>query len=122
MHFRIRKNVVQLVRTTYNSETKKPKAEVVGRIPLNEPAITDELRKKLSAAEAAEAEFWITNQHRMTSIREELAALTLGETLNMANRWLTRQGDTETASAAAAAFLPELQALRRTLKAQDLLG
>jgi len=121
MHFRLRKNVVQLVRTTYNNKTKKPQTEVIGRLSLIKPVITDELHERLSLSEIAETEASISNQYKMTTLREELAALTLAETLSMANRWFLKQRNSETA-AAAANLLPELQSLRKTLNSQNLLG
>jgi len=115
MHFRIRRNVVQFVRTTYNQETKKPKAVVVGSIPLGKAIINDDLRTKLSDAEIIQAETWIKYQHRATLLKEELAALTLENTLTLANNWFTRQGDTEAAHIAATDILPALQLLRKTI-------
>ncbi|MGR8936052.1 MAG: hypothetical protein ACU837_16990 [Gammaproteobacteria bacterium] len=122
MHFRTRKNVVQLVRTIYDQANKKPKAVVVGSIPLDNPVISDELRKKLTGEEIAAAETWINYYHRAALLRDELAALTLAETLRSANRWFARQGESEQACIAVAEMLPELQALRKTLKSSHLLG
>lgn len=121
MHFRTRKNVVQLVRTTYDQANKKPKAVVVGRIPLDNPIISGELREQLSVDEIAEAERWIKYHHLTALLREELAALTLAETMRLANRWFARQGDTEEASVAATNMLLEFQTLRKTLKSKNLL-
>jgi hypothetical protein len=121
MHFRVRKNVIQFVRTNYDQATKKPKAVVVGRVALTEPVISDDLRAALTAEEIVEAENWIKRQHRLTSLREELAALTLAENLSMANRWFARQGESEAASLAMAKLLPELQSLRRTLRNINLI-
>lgn len=115
MHFRTRKNVIQFVRTTYNQETKKPKAMVVGTIPLGRAVIGDDLRAKLSEEEIIQAETWIKHQHHAALLKEELEALTLANTLRLANNWFTRQGNTEAAHIAAADILPELQLLRKTL-------
>ena len=86
MHFRLRKNVVQLVRTLYNPVTKRPKTVVVGRMPIDQPKLTRELKKMLTEDEIAEAEQWIDGQFRLNSLKEELAALTLGESISAANR------------------------------------
>ncbi|MFI3154530.1 MAG: hypothetical protein QX199_00090 [Methylococcaceae bacterium] len=115
MHFRIRKNVIQFVRTAYNQETKKPKAMVVGSIPLGKAIISDELRAKLSDEEIIQAETWIKHQHHTTLLKEELGALTLADTLTLATNWFARQGDTEAARIAAVDILPALQLLRKTL-------
>jgi hypothetical protein len=122
MHFRIRKNVVQLVRTTYDPTDKKPKAAVVGRIPLGNPEVTESLRGALTPEEAVELEDWIAGQHRVAMLREELAALSLADQMDMAERWFARQGDSRAATAAAAEMLPAYQRLRKTLKSKGLLG
>ncbi len=115
MHFRTRKNVIQFVRTIYEQEAKKPKAIVIGSIPLGKAVIGEELRAKLSEEEIIQAEIWIKQQHHTTLLKEELSALTLADTLTLANNWFTRQGDTEAAHIAAGDILPALQQLRKTL-------
>ena len=72
MHFRLRKHVVQLIRTSYDPDKKKPKTAVVGSMPLNQPKLSPELKSKLTEAEIAETEEWIDGQHRMNSLKEEL--------------------------------------------------
>lgn len=122
MHFRVRKNVVQLIRTTYDNADKKAKATVMGTMLLDRPEITDALRAVLTEAEVKEAEAWIEGQYHTATLREELAALTLADTLSAANRWFARQGDSSAASTALASFLPEWHSLRKTLKDKGLLG
>ena len=111
MHFRLRKNVVQLVRTLYNPDTKRPKTK-----------LTRELKKKLTAEEIAEAEEWIDGQFRLNSLKEELAALTLAESISAANRWFSRNADNPAATAIALKLLPEFKALRKMLRNKGLLG
>ncbi len=122
MHFRLRKNVVQLVRTLYNPVTKKPRAVVVGRMPLKEPQLSKELKSKLTEDEIAEAEGWIEGQFRLNSLKEELAALTLPETISAANRWFSRNPDNPAATAIALQLLPAFKTLRKTLRGKGLLG
>ena len=122
MHFRLRKNVVQLVRTSYNLVTKKPRAVVVGRMPLNQPKLSTELKRKLTEDEIAEAEEWIEGQFRMNSLKEELAALTLPETISAANRWFSRNADNPAATAIALQLLPAFKTLRKMLRGKGLLG
>jgi hypothetical protein len=117
MHFRTRKNVVQLVRTNYDAGGKKPKAEVVGSIPLRKPDLTDALRDNLSDNEIAEFESWKKTQQHAAFLREELAALTLVETIDLASRWFVREGESEAARAAAIGILAELPKLRKVLTA-----
>jgi hypothetical protein len=122
MHFRIRRNVVQLVRTTYDPAGKKPKAVVVGRMSLREPELSPELKGLLNEAEIAEAEAWIDVQHRTNSLKEEFAALSLPESIALAIRWFSRNADTPAASTLMPQLLPEFQALRKMLRKKGLLG
>ncbi len=122
MHFRLRKNVVQLVRTSYDPDRKKAKTAVVGRMPLSQPKLSPELKSKLTEAEIAEAEEWIDGQYRMNSLKEELAARTLPESISAAHRWFSRNADNPAAAAIIPQLLPALQALRKALRKQGLLG
>ena len=122
MHFRQRKNVVQLVRTSYNPLTKKPRTKVVGSMQLKQPELTRELKSKLTEDEIAEVEEWINGQFRMNSLKEELAALTLAESISTANRWFSRNADNPAAAAVALQVLPEFKALRKILRTRGLLG
>jgi hypothetical protein len=122
MHFRMRKNVVQLVRTSYNPDTKKPRTLVVGRMLLKQPKVSAELRSKLTEDEIAETKEWIEGQFRMSSLKEELAALTLPESISAAHRWFSRNADNPAAAAIVPQLLPALQALRKVLRKQGLLG
>ena len=122
MHFRIRKNVVQLVRTTYNPLTKKPRTKIVGRMQLKQPRLSKELKSKLTEDEIAEAEEWINGQFRVNSLKEELAALTLSESILAANRWFSRNADNPAAMEIALQLLPAFKDLRKVLRGKGLLG
>jgi len=122
MHFRQRKNVVQLIRTSYDPDTKKPRTKVVGRMPLSQPKLTRELKRKLTGAEIAEAKEWIDGQYRMNSLKDELAALTLPESIAAAHRWFSHNADDPAAAAIIPQLVPALQALRKMIRKQGLLG
>lgn len=122
MHFRIRKNVVQLVRTSYNPLTKKPRTKIVGRMQLKQPNLSKELKSKLTEDEIAEAEEWINGQFRTNSLKEELAALTLSESILAANRWFSRNADNPAAMEIALQLLPAFKSLRKMLRGKGLLG
>lgn len=122
MHFRIRKNVVQLVRTSYNPLTKKPRTKIVGRMQLKQPGLSKELKSKLTEEEIAEAEEWINGQFRTNSLKEELAALTLSESILAANRWFSRNEDNPAAMEIALQLLPAFKSLRKMLRGKGLLG
>jgi len=121
MHFRTRQKIVQLVRTSYDPVEKKPKAVVVGRMNLDKPSVTDELCAVLTDAEVAEAQAWIENQGRVGRLREEFAAATLADNLQLATNWLARHSDSRAAAAAVAELLPAFHKFRRTLREKGFL-
>ena len=122
MHFRLRKHVVQLIRTSYDRAKKKPRTKVVGRMPLSQPTLSPELKSQLTEDEIAEAEGWIAGQYRVNSLEEELAALTLSESILAANRWFSRNADSPAAAAVALQLLPAFKDLRKMLRSRGLLG
>ena len=116
VHFRVRSNVVQFVRTTYDPDSKKPKAQVVGRVPKGAANIPDSLRKLLTEREVSEAEAWLLREQRTIALREELAARTLAESLAAANRWFSKQDNLAEHEWILSSILPEMQTLRKTIK------
>ena len=52
MHFRTRQNVIQLIRTTYESEKKRGVNSIVGTVPLSKPVLSAELQGQLTSQEA----------------------------------------------------------------------
>ncbi len=93
MHFRVRNNVVQVIRTTYDPETQKAKGEIVARMSRANPQISDEMRQSLSAAELTEAQRWIDGQHRLERLSAEHAAWTLADQIDQAARWIEETDD-----------------------------
>jgi hypothetical protein len=90
-------------------------------MPLSEPKLTGELKRKLTDDEIAEVEEWIDGQFRLNSLKDELAARTLPESIEAAHRWFSRNADDPAAAAIIQQLLPALQALRKMLRKQDLL-
>jgi hypothetical protein len=121
MHFRTRQKIVQLVRTSYDATEKKPKAVVVGRMTLENPQLTSELRAALTDSEVKEAQAWIENQGRLHALREEMAALSLVDNLRLASNWFMRNAESRQASVAVSHVLPALHAFRKTLKDKGFL-
>ena len=76
----------------------------------------------LTEDEIVEAEEWIDGQFRMNSLKEELAALTLPESISAANRWFSRNTDNPAAMAIALQLLPAFKTLRKMLRGKGLLG
>ena len=121
MHFRVRKNVVQLIRTTYDKSRKKGNNAIIGTVRLAKPELSAELRRELKAEEIAAFDAWVKTQRHTDALREELAALTLAETVARAERWFEREGDSVAARAAVAEVVLQWQTLRRLLARKGLL-
>jgi hypothetical protein len=121
MHFRVRKNVIQLIRTTYNGSKKKGDNTIVGTVQMSSPELSKELHAKLTAPEITAFENWLETQHRADLIREQFAALTLAESLTKATKWFEREGNTTVARTVAADLVLHWQTLRKTLAKNGLL-
>jgi hypothetical protein len=121
MHFRVRKNVVQLVRNSYDPASKRAVAKVVARMPLEAPELTDELSAVLTPQELNETRDWIESHHRMHVLRSELAALELPEAMHLAAGWFEKERGSVHAKNAAQAVVGAWQQLRRVLRDQSLI-
>jgi hypothetical protein len=121
MHFRVRKNVVQLVRMTYQAELKRGKSQIVGSVRLASLILSDELMASLTEEELSEFNHWVATKNHVDQLQEELAALTLAEQLQKAQTWFERQHNSEAASAIAGDLVAQWQSLRRVLAKNDLL-
>jgi len=121
MHFRVRKNVVQLVRMTYQAELKRGKSQVVGSVRLANLILSDELMEALTEEEVSEFSQWVTTRHHLDQLQQELAALTLAEQLQKAQTWFEHQRNSKAASAIAGDLVIRWQSFRRVLAKNGLL-
>jgi hypothetical protein len=121
MHFRLRKNVIQLIRITYDDTKKKGNNTIVGTVKLSNPVVSDELRSKLTVEELNTFEAWLNTQHRTDMLREEIAALTLAETMVLTEKWLERETDSGRVQAVAHDIVFQWQNIRRLLIKKGLL-
>jgi hypothetical protein len=120
MHFRERGNVVQLIRTTYDSASKKAKNEIVGRLLKTNPNISDDLKATLTSEEHDELTAWIHGRAASDRLKRELAARTLAEQITLAKDWFKgHKGDD--ARALAATLSPAWMQLRAVLKRNELV-
>ena len=122
MHFRVRKNIIQLIRVAYDPSKKKGVNTVVGSVRLGKPDLPAELQLVLTPAEVAEFNAWLNTRHRADILRDELAALTLVETLANAERWFEREGDSNVARTVATDIFAQWQSLRRQMTKSGLLS
>jgi hypothetical protein len=121
MHFRLRKNVIQLIRTTYDESKKKGNNTIIGTVLLSKPTLSDELRLKLTEEEISAFNLWLNTQHRTDRLREEIAALTLAETMSLAEKWFERENNSSTAHIAVRDIVSNWQSLRKILANKGLL-
>ncbi|MDO9106917.1 MAG: hypothetical protein Q7U57_18395 [Methylovulum sp.] len=121
MHFRIRKNVIQVIRTTYDENKKKGVNSIIGTVLLSKPELSDELRVRLTAEEIFAFDTWVNTQHRTSMLREEIAALTLAETMVLAEKWFERSNDAGATQMVVRDILFHWQSLRKMLAKKGLL-
>jgi hypothetical protein len=120
MHFRERGQVVQVIRTTYNTGSKKGKAEIVGRLVKANPQITEALEAALTPEERKEVAIWIGGHATTERLKRELAVRTLSEQLALAEEWFADQKGDD-ARVLAATLIPAWAHLRVALKRNGLV-
>lgn len=121
MHFRYRANVVQVVRTTYDAEQKRAKAEVLGTISKASPEVSERLQSACSADELREVQQWIGTRLKNDSLRAELAARELAESVSKAADWLSSLDDKEFARFVTSQALYSFQMFRQRVRKAGLL-
>ena len=121
MHFRLRNNIVQVIRTTYDPASKKPRAEIVGRLDRTDPEPGPELLAACTPAEAEEVRRWVAGHMRAHAIAAEHAARTLVQQFAEAARWFATTQDLESARALAADMQQQWVKLRNQLRRGGLL-
>lgn len=72
MHFRMRENVVQLIRTTYDPDTKRGKPQLLGTVPRRTMALSEQMAAKLTTEEAAEFEAFARNYRNSIALQAKV--------------------------------------------------
>lgn len=121
MHFRIRNNIVQVIRTTYDAATKKPRAQIVGRLNRTRPEAGPELLAACTPAEAEEVQRWIAGHSKAHAVATEHAARTLAEQCALAAQWLASTDDLDSARSIAADAQQQWVKLRNQLRRRGIL-
>jgi hypothetical protein len=121
MHFRTRNNIIQVIRTTYDADTKKGKSVIVARMSAINPRINDAMIESLSSSELQEVEQWLEGQARLDGLKNELAAKTLNETINKAAKWLASTSNKEEGRALYTEINQAMVKLRRAVNKSGLL-
>jgi hypothetical protein len=119
MHIRVRNNVVQLIRVTYDKETQKGKNEIIGKLQKNNPTISDDLKKICTKEEIQEIEDWIEGASQLDILASEYAARTLALNIDKATDWLEAQPkDSKIVKAILIDLHMSLNGIRRLMKDQ----
>jgi hypothetical protein len=120
MHFREREQIVQIIRTKYDPDTKKGKNEIVGRLAKANPKITEELKAALTNDERKEVTTWISGYANVGKLKRELAVRTLQEQLTLAEEWFADK-KTDEARFLATSLVPAWGRLRSALNKNGLI-
>ncbi len=88
MHFRLRGNNVQIVRTETDPATKKRLSKPVGSANLTTGEIGDKARAALTPAEVKEVEAWLARQAELRTKRMEVDFQMLPQTLQAMAEWV----------------------------------
>jgi hypothetical protein len=120
MHFRERAHVVQIIRTSYDSGSKKGKNQIVGRLLKANPQIPAALEAALTKEERKELSAWIEGHATSERLKRELAVRTLPEQLALAEEWFADQKGDD-ARVFAATLVPAWVQLRMVLKRNGLI-
>lgn len=89
MEFRIRGNVLQLIRTGEDAATGRAKRELVGRVPKDLDKLPAEIARKMTAAELAEFENFTVQAAMAESLRGRLAAHEIDASAAVAGAYLS---------------------------------
>lgn len=115
MHFRTRNKIIQVIRTTYDADSKKGKNEIVARMPAANPQINDAMIESLSSSELQEVEQWLEGRTRLDSMQNELAARSLNETINKAAKWFAATSNKEEAQTVYAGINQAMRGLKKAV-------
>lgn len=88
MHFRIRGNNVQLIKTVTDKKTLKQKSVPVGSANLQTGILNEAALSGLSSAEVGEVRVWLQEQQSLIALHKELDARTLATKISEVGEWL----------------------------------
>jgi len=114
MHFRVRGNNVQIVKTQPGSGDKKTVSQPVGSANIATGKISEKVKAALSPAELQEVTDWIVNYKASAAKRLELEYATIAERMRDVTGWL-RRADEAVIAAHADNVLEALRGLRGVL-------
>ena len=113
MYFRDRGGSVQLIRTTYEKDKKRPKQEIVGRLARRTLKVPDEVSTLLSEEEKGELASYIERIKSLDLMRRKLEAHTLLRTVTAAIEYAREVEDVAERDLLRQEFAQAIIALRR---------
>ena len=122
MHFRDRGNSIQVVRITYDEETKRPRQTVLGRIAKRTMTPEEELLKAATPAEQAEIRAWIERNSRIVAARAQVEAYSLPEVVRAAIRYFKSVTDETERATLQDMMLEASKRLRRVARQEEGAG
>jgi hypothetical protein len=121
MHFRLRNNLVQVIRTTYDPASKKPRTEIVGRLRRGDTEPDADLLATCTPDEVEEVRRWIASSMKAHAVAAEHAARSLAEQMARANEWFASAPDKEAARLLASDVQQQWVKLRHQFHRDGLL-
>lgn len=115
MHYRIRGNNVQLVKTVTDPATNKARSVPVGSANLLSGALNAKATESLTAEEVATVSEWIRQRKEIQDRQQALHALTLPKTLSEVAGWV-KGADKAEVEAVAEDIVFAMRDLRRMIE------
>jgi hypothetical protein len=123
MYFRERGGAVQLIRTTYDKDKKRPKQEILGRMQRRKLAVPDDVAAQLTPEEKIELTSYVERMHSLDVMRRKLEAHSLLRTVTTAIEYARDLEDDAERDLLRQEFAQAIIALRRAsaaaLKSSD---
>jgi len=113
MYFRERGGGVQLIRTIYEKDKKRPKQEVLGRMPRRKLSVPDEVAAKLTDTEKDELSAYVERTRSLDLMRRKVEAHTIMHAITEAIGYARQVDDPAERDLLRQEFAQAIIALRR---------
>jgi hypothetical protein len=88
MHYRVRGNSVQLVKTEQDAEKGRAVSRPVGSAKLNTGELSERAKQSLTPEEVADVQEWMEKRRNLDAVRRRLEAQALPATIGSVAQWL----------------------------------
>jgi hypothetical protein len=114
MHFRLRGNNVQIVKTLPEEGTGRAKSQPIGSVSLATGEINEKAAAALTPEETQEVKAWVARHQAIQAQKREIEYRTLAETLTRMAGWV-RDADRAVLEEHAEEVIQALRVLRRAI-------